>query len=95
MAEKINVRLPVDLLELAGLSSENFEKKSKLVWALELYSEGKITVSKAANLVDMKVNQFLGEFKKRHLIHIGGPQTLREAKEDYAVLKEQVKEKRN
>ncbi len=95
MAEKINIRLPLDLLELAGLSSENFEKKSKLVWTLELYSQGKITVSKAASLVDMKVNQFLHEFRKRHLVHIGGPQSLEEAKEDFSVVIEQVQGKRN
>ena len=87
MAEKINIKLPLDLMKLVGLNSDNFEKKSMLVWVLELYSQGKITVSKAANLVDMKVDEFLHEFKKRHLIHLGGPKSVQEARQDHSVVK--------
>ncbi|MHA1292525.1 MAG: hypothetical protein ACTSQJ_07655 [Promethearchaeota archaeon] len=50
---------------------------------MELYSEGKITLSKAAELVHMKVDEFHSEYKKRHLIHIGGPKTIKEAQKDY------------
>ena len=83
MSEKINIKLPVDLLELTGLSFERLEEKSFLIWVLELYSEGKITLSKAANLVQMKVDKFLSEFQKRRLKHVGGPETLQEAQKDF------------
>jgi predicted HTH domain antitoxin len=83
MSEKINVKLPVDLLELTGLSFERLEEKSLLIWILELYSEGKITLSKAANLVQMKVDGFLSEFRKRHLKHIGGLDSVQEAQKDF------------
>jgi len=83
MLEKINVKLPVDLLELTGLSFERLEEKSLLIWILELYSEGKITLSKAANLVQMKVDNFLSEFRKRHLKHIGGPESVQEVQKDF------------
>jgi len=83
MSEKINIKLPVDLLELTGLSFKRLEEKNLLIWVLELYSEGKITLSKAANLVQMKVDNFLSEFQKRHLKHVGGPETLQEAQKDF------------
>ena len=60
MTEKIIIKLPVDLLELTGLSNEILEERSLLIWILELYSEGKITLSKAANLVQMKVEKLIG-----------------------------------
>ncbi len=86
MSEKITIKLPADLLELSGLSSENLEEKSLLIWVLELYSEGKITLSKAANLLNLKVDEFLEEFHKRHLKHIGGPESIEEAKEEFELV---------
>ncbi|TFG11345.1 MAG: hypothetical protein EU535_07350 [Promethearchaeota archaeon] len=86
MVEKITIRLPADLLELTGLNSKNLEEKSLLLWILEIYAEGKITLSKAANLLNMKVDEFLSEFHKRHLRHIGGPITVEEAQNDFDVV---------
>jgi predicted HTH domain antitoxin len=83
MVEKITIKLPADLLELTGLSTKNLEKKSLLIWVLDIYSEGKITLSKAANLLNMKVDRFLSEFHKRHLKHIGGPESVEEAQKEY------------
>lgn len=85
MVEKITIKLPADLLELTGLSSENLEEKSLLIWVLEIYSEGKITLSKAANLLNMKIDEFLSEFHKRHFKRIGGPESIKEAQEDFEV----------
>jgi len=83
MVEKITIKLPADLLELTGLSSKNLEEKSLLIWILEIYAEGKITLSKAANLLNMKVDEFLSEFHKRHLRHIGGPESVKEAQREF------------
>ena len=58
MVEKITIKLPVELLELTGLSSKNLEEKSLLIWILDLYAEGKVSLSKAANLMNMKVDEF-------------------------------------
>ncbi|MBN1799906.1 MAG: UPF0175 family protein [Candidatus Lokiarchaeota archaeon] len=88
MTQKINIKLPHDLLELTGLTSKRLEEKSLLIWILELYSEGKITLSKAANLVNMKVDDFLLEFRKRHLKHMGGPETVEELKDDFNTIQE-------
>jgi len=83
MVEKITIKLPADLLELTGLSSKNLEEKILLIWVLDIYTEGKITLSKAANLLNMKVDKFLSEFHKRHFKHIGGPETVEEAQKEY------------
>jgi len=83
MVEKITIKLPADLLELTGLSTKNLEEKSLLIWILDIYAEGKITLSKAANLLNMKVDKFLSEFHKRHLKHIGGPESVEEAQKEY------------
>ena len=86
MVEKITIKLPADLLELTGLSSKNLEEKSLLIWILDIYAEGKITLSKAANLLNMKVDKFLSEFHKRHLKHIGGPESVEEAQKEYDLI---------
>ena len=93
MVEKIIIKLPADLLELTGLSSENLEEKSLLIWVLEIYAEGKITLSKAANLLNMKVDEFLSEFHKRHLRHIGGPESVKEAQKEFDVAQKLINDK--
>ena len=90
MAGKISINLPSDLLELTGLTSDSLEEKSLLIWVLELYSEGKISLSKAANLVDMKNDEFLSKFYERRLKRVGGPKDIHEAEEDYNVIQKIV-----
>ncbi len=93
MGEKLNINLPMDLIELTGLSTDIIQERSVLIWVLELYSEGKITLSKAAKLVNMNIDEFLSEFKRRHLRHVGGPNSLKEADSDYEVLQKLINEK--
>ena len=93
MVEKITIKLPADLLELTGLSSKNLEEKSLLIWVLEIYSEGKITLSKAANLLNMKIDDFLAEFHKRHLRHIGGPESIEEVQKEFDVAQKIMRDK--
>lgn len=82
MAEKITIKLPAELLELTGLTSKNLEEKSLLIWILDLYANGKISLSKAANLLNMKIDLFLAEFYKHHLKHVGGPESVEEAQKE-------------
>ncbi len=93
MVEKITIKLPAELLELTGLTSKNLEDKSLLIWILDIYAEGKITLSKAANLLDMKVNNFLTEFYKRHLKHMGGPESVEEAQKEYDLIQKLTNDK--
>ena len=93
MVEKIIIKLPADLLELTGLSSENLEEKSLLIWVLEIYAEGKVTLSKAANLLNIKVDEFLSEFHRRHLKHIGGPESVKEAQNELDTVQNLINDK--
>jgi len=93
MTEKINITLPIVVLKLAGLSSEKLEEKSLLIWVLELYSEGKITLSKAALLLNLKVDEFHSEFQKRHLKHVGGPESIQEIQKDFDTIHDLTKDK--
>ena len=49
-------------------------------------------LSKAANLVQMKVDKFLAEFHKRHLKHMGGPETVQEAQKDFDIVRDSAKD---
>ncbi|TFF95742.1 MAG: hypothetical protein EU547_07180 [Promethearchaeota archaeon] len=93
MVKKIKIKLPADLLELTGLSLKNLEERSLLIWILEIYSQGKITLSKAANLLNMKIDDFLSEFHKRHLKHVGGPESVEEAQEEYDTIQKSIQQK--
>lgn len=93
MVEKITIKLPAELLDLTGLDSKNLEEKSLLIWILDIYAEGKISLSKAANLLDMKVDDFLTEFYKRHLKHIGGPEFAEEAQKEYDLIQKLTNDK--
>ncbi|MFQ5981627.1 MAG: UPF0175 family protein [Candidatus Heimdallarchaeota archaeon] len=85
MSDKITVNLPHELIELSGLDESRLEAKSLLIWVLELYSEGKLTLSKAAQLVGMKIDNFLEEFHSRRLKRKGEPQSPKEAENDFKV----------
>jgi len=93
MVEKITIKLPAELLELTGLTSKNLEEKSLLIWILDLYAEGKISLSKAANLLNMKVDLFLAEFYKRHLKHFGGPESVEEAQKEFELAQKLTNDK--
>jgi predicted HTH domain antitoxin len=93
MVEKIKIKLPADLLELTGLSLKNLEERSLLIWILEIYSQGKITLSKAANLLNMKIDDFLSEFHRRHLKHVGDPESVEEAQEEYDTIRKSIQPK--
>jgi predicted HTH domain antitoxin len=79
MSDNISIKLPKDLEELSGLNRDQIEKKSQLIWVLELYSSGSISLSKASQLSGLMVDDFLKEFYSRHLKHVGGPETVDEA----------------
>ncbi len=85
MTEEIKINLPRELIQLSGLSPELLEEKNLLIWVLELYSEGKITLSKAAQILKISTDKFLEEFYKRRLKRIGGPQSQEEAEEDLRI----------
>lgn len=90
MSDNITIELPKDFEELSGLTREQIEQKSKLIWLLELYSSGSITLSKASQLSGLVVDDFLKEFYLRHLKHVGGPETIADANQELNQLRESL-----
>ena len=90
MSDSISIDIPKDILDFTGLSKDEIKAKSQLFWCFELYSSGKITLSKASQLSDLKIDKFLYEFSSRHFIHIGGPQSIEEADEDLDTINELI-----
>ena len=93
MVEKITIKLPAGLLELTGLNFKNLEEQSLFLWILDLYAEGKISLSKAAILLDIKVDDFLTEFYKRHLKYVGDPESIEEAQKEYDLVQKLTNDK--
>ena len=83
MSNGLKVIIPPELLALAeGYSAEDFAKKNTLLWIFELYQQGKVSLSRAAELAKLKVDEFLLEFRKRHLLRQGGPSSSKEAESE-------------
>ena len=40
----------------------------------------------------MKVDEFLSEFQKRHLKHMGGPETVQDAQKDFDAIQDLIKD---
>lgn len=88
MSDSISIDISSDILEFTDLSKDEIVAKSRLFWCFELYSSGKITLSKASQLSGLKIDEFVKEFRSRRLKHIGGPQTIDEANEDLKTVKD-------
>ena len=87
MNEGLTIELPKDIPELTGLSPREIQKKSRLMWALEMCSQGIITLSRAAEVSQLSIDEFLEEFRKNKLKRIGGPEDVQEAQKDLENLK--------
>ena len=81
MAEEIAIKISKEVIELTNLTSDDLESQSNLLLIFELYQIGKISLSRAAELSNLKVNIFLTEFEKRRLIRRIGPTAIEEAEE--------------
>ena len=91
MTEEISIKVSRHLLELSGLSKEDLEHQNHLLILFELYQQGKISLSKSAELAGLKVDKFLDEFRKRRLIRSGGPTSSKEAEEEFQSAKNLLK----
>lgn len=89
--EAIEIKVPRDLIELLGLeNAKGVEKHSRLLLAIELYIDGKVSLGKAAELAGTPYDEFYGFIKERgHRIRIG-PKTPEEAEKEYEAVKERL-----
>jgi predicted HTH domain antitoxin len=61
----VQVTLPVELLEAAGVNPADASREATMLLALELYRESKISVGRAAELSETSVEAFM-VFAGRH-----------------------------
>lgn len=89
--EAIEIKVPRDLIELLGLeNAKGVEKHSRLLLAVELYIDGKVSLGKAAELAGTPYDKFYGFIKERgHRLRIG-PNTPEEAEKEYKAVKERL-----
>ena len=78
-------------MELYGLSREDLESQNHLLLLFELYQQGKVSLSKAAQLAEMKADTFLEEFRQQRLLRHGGPSSRSEAEQELQATKTLLK----
>lgn len=91
-ADNLSIDIPSELVKLSGLSINEIASYNIEIWVNELYSAGKISLSKASELLNLKVDEFLERFRKKRLIRIGGPQSIDEAITDEKNIMEVLEE---
>ncbi|AKG90785.1 putative small protein [Geoglobus ahangari] len=63
MGEKVRVEFPFDVVKTIGI--KNFDSEVKLLTAIELYREEKVSLGKAAEIAELSIREFLYELRKR------------------------------
>lgn len=86
--EAIDIKVPRDLIQLLGLEdAEGLEKHSRILLAVDLYIDGKVSLGKAAELAGIPYDEFAVAVKERgHKLRVG-PRTRAEAEKEYKVVK--------
>ena len=89
--EAIEIKVPRVLIDILGLeNAESLERHSRIVLAVELYIEGKVSLGRAAELAGVPYDEFYVFLKERgHKIRVG-PKTIKEAERDYEAAKERL-----
>ena len=83
MALTTKVKIPEEMVELLGESEKTLPRRIEESLALQLYLEGKVSMGKAAELLDLTVSEFLGLMRRRK---IKLPYTARDLKKDAETL---------
>jgi len=89
--ECVEIRVPRVFIDLFGLEDEDeLERHSRILLALELYTDGRISLGKGAELAGISYDEFYAVLGGRgHMICIG-PGILEEADGNYKVIKERL-----
>ena len=92
MEKAVEIRVPREFIDILGLRDvEGLERRSRMLLAVELYMEGRISLGRAAELADVSYDEFWDSLRERgHKIRVG-PKTLKEAEREYKATKEYLK----
>ncbi len=61
----VRVEFPSDAVKVIG--RKNFNREVRLLTAMELYREGKVSLGKAAEIAGLSIREFLYELRKRDI----------------------------
>lgn len=89
--EAVEIKVPKEFIGILGLKDvKGLERHSRIILAVELYMEGKVSLGRAAELADVSYDDFWDFLKERgHKIR-AGPKSLKEAEREYKVAKERL-----
>ncbi len=92
MEKAVEIKVPREFIDVLGLRDvEGLERRSRILLAVELYMEGKVSLGKAAELAGVSYDEFWDSLKERgHKIRVG-PKSLEEAEREYKAAKEYLK----
>lgn len=83
MSDTIKVEIPRELADLLGSDEGTIEKRNLESLILSFYAEGKLTLSKASNLLEIKVDELQEKFRNLHYKRKGFPSDINEAEQDF------------
>jgi predicted HTH domain antitoxin len=67
MALTTKVKIPEEIVELLGESEKTLPRRIEESLALQLYLEGRVSMGKAAELLDLTVSEFLKLMRRRKI----------------------------
>jgi len=92
LGKVVEVKVPREFIEILGLKDvESLEKHSRLVLAVELYMDGRISLGRAAELAGVSYDDFWSFLRDRGLKIRAGPRSLEEAEMEYRAAKRHLK----
>lgn len=82
MSDKLLIEIPKELAEIAGISKEEINNYNMEIWVFNLYGKGSISLSRASQLLGLKIDLFVKKFRETHLKRLGGPIDIDDAIDD-------------
>ncbi|ALM76367.1 hypothetical protein TBCH5v1_2476 [Thermococcus barophilus] len=61
----VKVEFPADVVKIIGM--KDLDTEVRLLTAIELYREGKVSLGKAAEIAGLSIREFLYELRKRDI----------------------------
>ncbi len=82
---EIDVSLPDEFLKYFDDSPEKLQKINRIILAIDLYLEQKVSIGKAAELSGLPFDEFHEELSQRKIKRLGGPLSVNEAENELRI----------
>ncbi len=88
----IDVSLPDEFLKYFDDSPEKLQKINRIILAIDLYLEQKVSIGKATELSGLPFDEFHEELFQRKIRRLGGPLSVKEAENEIRIARPQQDE---